>query len=94
MPRYLISRIFDEMDEDAQNELGARSRRMIDEDYPEITWEHSHVVTDQAGTLRSFCIYNAPSEDVIRAHGDQLGGHRIDQIYEIGGDVSPADFPV
>jgi hypothetical protein len=93
MPRYLISRIFDELDEDEQNELGSRSRRIIDEDFPEITWEHSHVVTDPAGVLRSFCIYDAPNEAVIRAHSDELGHHQIEAIYEIGGDISPADFP-
>jgi hypothetical protein len=93
MPRYLISRIFDELDEDEQNALGPRSRRIIDEDYPEITWEHSHVVTDHAGVLRTFCIYDAPNEAVIRAHSGELGRHQIEAIYEIGGDISPADFP-
>ncbi len=93
MPRYLISRIFDELDEDEQNELGPRSRRIIKEHYPEIIWEHSHVVTDKAGVLRTFCVYDAPSEDVIRAHSEELGDHQIEMIYEIGGDISPADFP-
>jgi hypothetical protein len=93
MPRYLISRVFDDLDQEEQDQLGTRSRRIIDQDYPEITWEHSHVVTDQAGTLRTFCVYDAPNEDLIRAHGDQLGRHQIEAIYEIGGDISPADFP-
>lgn len=94
MPRYLISRVFDDLDEEEQDQLGTRSRRIIDQDYPEITWEHSHVVTDSAGTLRTFCVYDAPNEDLIRAHGQQLGRHQIEAIYEIGGDISPADFPV
>lgn len=94
MPRYLISRVFEELDQEEQEQLGPRSRRILDQDYPEIRWEHSHVVMDQEGTLRTFCVYDAPNEDVIRAHGDQLGRHRIEMIYEIGGDISPADFPV
>ena len=61
MPRYLISRVFDELDQHELDELGTRSRQIIDHDYPEITWEHSHVVTDGAGNLRSFCIYDAPN---------------------------------
>jgi hypothetical protein len=94
MPRFLISRVLDELDQDELNELGSRSRRIIAQEYPEITWEHSHVVTDQAGSLRSFCIYDAPNADVIMAHAERLGQHRIETIYEIGGDISPADFPV
>jgi hypothetical protein len=94
MPRYLISRVFDELDQDEQEQIGSQSRRLLLEQYPEMTWEHSHVVTDSAGTLRSFCIYDAPNEDMIRAHSTLLGRHQIETIYEIGGDISPADFPV
>lgn len=93
MPRYLISRLFDELDEDEQAAVGPRSRRLIDEHYPEITWEHSHVVADETGRLRTFCVYDSPDEAMIRAHADRLGDHSIERIYEIGGDISPADFP-
>ena len=94
MSRYLITRVLDDLDEHEQGQIGVQARRLILEDYPEITWEHSHVVTDSAGNLRTFCVYDAPSEDVIRAHGDRLEHTSIETIYEIGGDISPADFPV
>lgn len=94
MPRYLVSRVFDELDQDEQAQIGSRSKRLLVEEYPEMTWEHSHVVTDSAGNLRTFCIYDAPNEDAIRAHAKQLGRHQIETIYEIGGDISPADFPI
>ena len=45
MPRYLIVRKFD-VQEDEMPEVGRRSRRTIEESYPEITWEHSHVIVD------------------------------------------------
>ena len=35
----------------------------------------------------------APNEERILEHASLLGRHHIDQIYEIGGQVSPADFP-
>ena len=73
--------------------VGRRSRLLTEVEFPEITWEHSHVVTDGAGNLRSFCIYDAPNEDVIRTHAERVGHHHIETIYEIGGDISPADFP-
>ena len=43
MPRYLVVRRFD-VAEDEMPEVGKRSRKTIEEGYPEIIWEHSHVV--------------------------------------------------
>ena len=48
---------------------------------------------DDSGRVRTFCVYDAPSEDVVRDHSSRLGQHRIDSIDEIVGDVTPADFP-
>ena len=55
-------------------------------------WEHSHVVTDDEGLIRSFCVYGAPDVQRIKDHAAVLGCHRIDSIFEIAGDVSPADY--
>jgi hypothetical protein len=92
MPRYLIERNFDPLDEELLEQVGKRSKELLDDHYPTIRWEHSHVVVDDAGNTKSFCIYEAPSPDVIRAHAGELGYHIIGNIYEIGGDVSPRDF--
>jgi ligand-binding SRPBCC domain-containing protein len=92
MPRYLIIRSFDVV-EDQMPSIGRRSRVLIEGDFPEITWEHSHVVVDDEGLVQTYCVYEAPSEDVVRLHGAKLGQHRVDGIYEIAGDVTPADFP-
>jgi hypothetical protein len=93
MPRYVVERTFD-VDEDAMPEVGTRSKRLAKDEFPDIVWEHSHVVVDADGTLKSFCIYGAPDEETIRKHGAMLGSHMIDHIYEIGGDVTPDDFPL
>ena len=73
--------------------VGRRSREIVENELPQITWEHSHVVVDDNGKVRTFCIYDAPSEDVVRQHSTRLGQHEIDSIDEIVGDVTPADFP-
>ena len=73
--------------------VGRRSREIVEHDLPEITWEHSHVVVDDGGLVRTFCIYAAPSEEVVREHSKLLGQHVIDSLDEIVGDVTPADFP-
>jgi len=93
MPRYLIERLYGEVDEDTLKMVGARSKQIATEEFPEVTWEHSHVVVDENGESRTFCIYDAPNEDVVRKHAHRLGHHEIARLYEIGGDVSPADFP-
>ena len=92
MARYLIVRRFDVAEEEMP-EVGRRSRRTIEDSYPEITWEHSHVVVGGDGTVMTYCIYDAPDEDMLRAHAADLGNHTIDGIHEIAGDVTPADFP-
>ena len=93
MPRYIVERTF-EVSEDEMPNLGRRSRRIAGEQFPGIVWEHSHVVSDGDGTLKSFCVYDAPDEATIRRHAELLGDHVVDHVYEIGGDVTPDDFPL
>ena len=92
MARYLIVRRFDVAEEEMP-EVGRRSRRTIEESYPQITWEHSHVIVGGDGTVMTYCIYDGPDEEMLRAHAADLGNHTIDGIHEIAGDVTPADFP-
>jgi hypothetical protein len=93
MTRFLIERSY-QVGMDQMPQVGKRSREVRNEQFPEIIWEHSHVVMDDSGTVKSFCIYDAPSEDVVRSHADQLGMHNVVAIYEIAGDVTPEDFPL
>ncbi len=88
----MIVRSFD-VGESDMPAVGRRSRAIVEGELPEITWEHSHVVADDDGKARTFCVYDAPSEAVVRDHPSRLGQHRIDSIDEIVGDVTPADFP-
>jgi hypothetical protein len=92
MARYLVERTFFVSEEEMQH-VGRRSRAIAEEEFPEITWEHSHVVVDDEGTVKTFCLYAAPDEDTIRRHAEQLGEHRVEGIYEVAGDVTPSDFP-
>ena len=93
MPKYVINRSFS-VREDQMPEVGRRSRRIIEQELPEITWLHSHITVDEDGNVRSFCIYEAPDEDAIMQHSRLLGSHVVDEIHEIAGDVTPEDFPL
>jgi hypothetical protein len=92
MPRYLIVRRFS-VDEAEMPNVGRRSREIVENELPEITWEHSHVVVEPDGNVMTYCVYEAPSEDVVRDHSKRLGRHQVEALHEIAGDVSPADFP-
>jgi Protein of unknown function (DUF4242) len=75
------------------NAVGRRSREIIEERYPEIVWEHSHVSVRDDGLVRTLCVYAAPDEDQIRSHARDLGLHEVLSVDEIVGTVTPADFP-
>jgi Protein of unknown function (DUF4242) len=88
----MIIRSF-EVGEDQMPNVGRRSRSLTEGEFPEITWEHSHVVVDDEGIVHTYCVYEAPTEEIVREHGKKLGQHTIEALHEIAGDVTPADFP-
>lgn len=92
MARYLVERQFN-VGQEQMNAVGRRSREIAEERFPEITWEHSHVAITDDGLVKTYCVYAAPSEDVIRRHAQELGEHQIMRVDEIVGDVTPDDFP-
>ncbi len=94
MPRYLIERVWDPIQEEEMAAKGPLSKRILteDEQFSRVAWEHSHMVIDEDGQLKSFCVYSSPNTELIREHADLLGDHELGGIYEIGGDISPEDF--
>jgi len=92
MPRFLIERRF-HVSEDQMPGVSRRSKQVAIDHYPEVVWEHSHVVVDDSGAVTTFCVYGAPDEAMLRRHADTLGQHDVVAVYEIAGDVTPADFP-
>ena len=93
MTRFLVERRY-EVGMERMPEVGKRSREVRNEHFPEIMWEHSHVVLDDTGAVKSFCVYDAPSEEMVQEHAQALGMHDVLSIYEIAGDVTPEDFPL
>jgi hypothetical protein len=93
LTKFLIERRF-HVGEDQMPEVGRRSRQIAVEQFPEISWEHSHVVVDDKGNVKTYCVYEAPSEEIVRRHAKELGLHDVEGVYEIAGDVTPEDFPL
>jgi hypothetical protein len=96
MPKYLVERRFDvSVTAEGMPKVGEKSKRTIVEHFPDtIVWEHSHVLVDDEGRVTTFCVYEAPNEEVVRQHAELLGAHDIASVREIAGDVTPADFPL
>jgi hypothetical protein len=94
MPRYVIERNFGLIDDDEMQELAARSKLVGIEQFPDIEWEHSHVCNGGDGGFKSYCVYRAANPDRLRDHATRFGGHVVNAIYEIVGDVTPDDIRV
>ena len=92
MPRYVIERNFGSISDDDMLAASALSGDTIEERFPEITWEHSHVVATDDGEIVTYCIYDAPTEEMIRQHADAFGSHTITRISEIVDEVTPDEI--
>ncbi len=81
MPRYLVQRTFTDGLHIPTNEGGATTcATVVDGNSGHgVTWVHSYVTTDKTTT---FCIYDAPSPDAIRASAE-TNGLPVDQITEV-----------
>jgi hypothetical protein len=94
MPRYIIERLFDQTKETLTPATAERAVGLIEERFPDIIWEHSHIVVEDGPLVRTFCIYSAPNEEMIREHGASTANHEILNIYELAGDTTPEDVSI
>jgi hypothetical protein len=83
MPKYLIERELPGIGQAPKEayQKGARtSRAILKELGPEIQWVQSYVTGDKL-----YCVYIAPSEDMIREHARKAGipANRISEIKAI-----------
>jgi hypothetical protein len=92
VPRYVIERDFGLVDDDEMLEIAVLSKTTILEGFPDITWEHSHVCSDDDGAIKTFCVYDAPSEERVREHAVRMGRHVVLHVYEIAGDITPDEI--
>lgn len=92
MPRYVIERNFGAISDDDMLAASVRSDQVAAERFPEIVWEHSHVVANDDGEIVTYCIYAAPDEAMLREHAEAFGSHMITKLYEIVDDVTPSEI--
>lgn len=86
MPQYLIERNIPDAGKLTSAELKAISQKscsVLNQLGPQIQWVHSYVTGDQI-----FCVYRAPSEEMVREHARQ-GGFPADRVSEIKATIDP-----
>lgn len=87
MPKYLIEREIPGAGQLSQDDLTAISQKscaVLQSLGSEIQWIESFVTGDKV-----YCVYTAPSEELIRQHAEQ-GGFPANRISEVKGMISPA----
>lgn len=86
MKRYVIERDIPDVGKLNTDELGGATQTSNDalaQLAPRIQWEHSYVTAQ-----KTFCIYLADDEEVIRKHAD-LSGFPATIITEVTGIIDP-----
>jgi len=86
MPKYVIERDIPGAGNMSPEELQGVSRKscsVLQNLGPQIQWLESYVTPDKI-----YCVYIAPSEDMIRAHAQQ-GGFPANRISEIKTIIDP-----
>ena len=86
MPQYVIEREMPGVGKLSPQDLKMASQTscsVIKELGPEIQWVHSYVTDNKL-----YCIYRAPSEEMIREHG-QRGGFPVNKISEVRTLIDP-----
>ena len=86
MPKFVIEREIPGAGNLSPQELqgaAAKSNGVLQKLGPDIQWVQSYVAGDKI-----FCIYNAPSEDLIRKHAE-LSGFPANRITRVNAIIDP-----
>jgi len=86
MPKYVIERDIPAIGDATPEQIQAISQKscsILRALGPDIQWLHSYVTGD-----KMYCVYIAPSEDLIREHASQ-GGFPANRISEVKEVVDP-----
>ena len=86
MPKFVIERAIPGIGAAKAAELQAISQKscgVLQELGPDIQWVHSYVTSDKI-----YCVYNAPSEEMVREHA-RRGGFPADSVARVLSTIDP-----
>ena len=85
MPRFLVQRSLGDAADEEVDAAAEASTRVREERFPEIEWEHTHLIRTSGG-VTAFCVYAAPSAQALHDHA-AAAGLPVDAIHEIERDL-------
>lgn len=86
MPKYLVERDIPgagSWSAEQRRKVAEKSNGVLRDLGPDIQWVESFVTGDKV-----YCVYRAPSEDLIRKHA-AIGGFPVNRISEVKGMLDP-----
>jgi uncharacterized protein DUF4242 len=87
MARYLLERTVGDVTREDLDRIAAHSTEIRLARFPQVEWEHTHVVRGEAG-LKAFCVYESPDRQSVLAHAEALG-LPVERCLEIETDLGP-----
>ena len=87
MPRFLLERNIGDVTREDLDRIAARSTEIRLARFPQIEWEHTHVVRTDDG-LRAFCLYASPDQESVLAHAAAMG-LPVERCLEVETDLAP-----
>jgi hypothetical protein len=87
MPRYLLERTVGDVSREELDRIAAHSTEIRLARYPDVEWEHTHVVRTDGG-LKAFCVYESPDRERVLAHARELG-LPVERCLEVETDLAP-----
>jgi hypothetical protein len=87
MPRFMMERLVGDVTHEQLGAIADHSQEIRAARYPQITWEHTHVVRTPEG-LKAFCVYDSPDADSVKQHAAELG-LPLESFFEVETDLSP-----
>jgi hypothetical protein len=91
MPKFLIERSIPNIGAASAGDLQAISEKscgVLRTMGSDVQWVHSYVTGDKV-----YCLYNAPSEDLVREHA-RLGGFPADSVARVVTTIDPTTAEV
>ena len=89
MPRYVVERDFEPISEEEMQEVMSAATATKREHFPQVEWEHTHVCQGTEGGIKAFCVYTAPSAQILYDHAQTIEVPSTHRVYELIGDIDP-----
>lgn len=84
-----MERTLGDVDPSELDGIAAHATHIREERFPQITWEHTHVVRAPDGLI-AFCLYDSPDAESVHAHAEAVG-LPVERLFEVETDLAPAD---